>query len=196
MELESNLLPDAGPVDCKIQDSSLEPGFDIDVVQDYGYSDFPSATQAKDSSISDLHQLEHTMSGTNDDSEKLSNTSSCDSTPWSAASSYSTSVSTASPQKQAIERSKALQEAVFQYELPELDTSVSDQFLLLLLSLHTDKRTLLQVVLEPFRYVVSLSSKGFREKFIDGLNVWLQVPPDDLQKIKDIVGSLHNSSLL
>ena len=42
----------------------------------------------------------------------------------------------------------------------------------------------------------SLPSKGIRELLIDGLNVWLQVPELNLQKIRKIILMLHTSSLM
>ncbi|RDW81746.1 bifunctional terpene synthase/polyprenyl synthetase family protein [Aspergillus mulundensis] len=49
---------------------------------------------------------------------------------------------------------------------------------------------------EPFDYVNSLQGKGIRNKFIDAMNSWYQVPPASLQIIKHVVQVLHNASLM
>ncbi|KAL4998432.1 isoprenoid synthase domain-containing protein [Aspergillus recurvatus] len=51
-------------------------------------------------------------------------------------------------------------------------------------------------VLAPYQYIASLPSKNIREKFIDALNLWLQVPRPALASIKRIIGLLHHSSLM
>ncbi|KAL2858986.1 isoprenoid synthase domain-containing protein [Aspergillus pseudodeflectus] len=48
----------------------------------------------------------------------------------------------------------------------------------------------------PYEYINSLQSKNMRDKFINILNSWLNVPSDSLQIIKNIVQMLHNSSLM
>ncbi|KAL3462799.1 isoprenoid synthase domain-containing protein [Aspergillus heterothallicus] len=53
-----------------------------------------------------------------------------------------------------------------------------------------------EMVMSPYNYIASLPSKGVRDKFIDALNTWLQVPAFTLSSIKHIVGLLHHSSLL
>ena len=53
------------------------------------------------------------------------------------------------------------------------------------------------LLLEPFTYINSFAGKDIRGKLIDCFQLWLQVEsPDILQSIKDIVGDLHNASLL
>ncbi|KAI0160238.1 geranylgeranyl pyrophosphate synthase [Xylariaceae sp. FL1272] len=52
------------------------------------------------------------------------------------------------------------------------------------------------VVLQPYRYLSSLPSKGFRDQAIDSLNTWLQVPAATSEKIKEVVKMLHNASLM
>jgi geranylgeranyl pyrophosphate synthase len=52
------------------------------------------------------------------------------------------------------------------------------------------------VAMEPFRYISNLPSKGVREKAIDALNFWLEVPPEEVDVIKSVVSMMHNSSLL
>ena len=52
-------------------------------------------------------------------------------------------------------------------------------------------------LLEPFRYINSVPGKDVRGKLIDCFQLWLQVEsPDVLTSIKDIIGDLHNASLL
>ncbi|KAF5684800.1 polyprenyl synthetase [Fusarium circinatum] len=52
------------------------------------------------------------------------------------------------------------------------------------------------IVMEPYRYLCSLPSKGVRNKTIDALNFWLKVPADQVNTIKAITESLHGSSLM
>ncbi|KAG5809504.1 hypothetical protein H9Q71_006150 [Fusarium xylarioides] len=52
------------------------------------------------------------------------------------------------------------------------------------------------VVMEPYRYLCSLPSKGVRNKTIDALNFWLKVPVDRVNTIKAVTESLHGSSLM
>ncbi|KAI0448819.1 geranylgeranyl pyrophosphate synthase [Xylaria acuta] len=52
------------------------------------------------------------------------------------------------------------------------------------------------VVLQPWRYLTSLPSKGFRDQAVDSLNTWLKVPSKTAQKIKEVVKMLHNASLM
>ncbi|EER24921.1 polyprenyl synthetase, putative [Coccidioides posadasii C735 delta SOWgp] len=52
------------------------------------------------------------------------------------------------------------------------------------------------VVLQPYRYLTSLPSKGFRDQAIDSLNTWLKVPQKSAKMIKSIVKMLHSASLM
>ncbi|KAI3329071.1 putative geranylgeranyl diphosphate synthase [Xylariaceae sp. AK1471] len=54
----------------------------------------------------------------------------------------------------------------------------------------------IQVIQAPYNYLLSLPSKGVREKAIDALNVWFQVPPTKLKSIKFVADLLHNASLM
>ncbi|KAG9502204.1 geranylgeranyl diphosphate synthase 2 [Fusarium musae] len=54
----------------------------------------------------------------------------------------------------------------------------------------------LKVADSPYNYILTLPSKGIRGVFIDSLNVWLDVPEDKTSVIKDVIGMLHNSSLI
>lgn len=48
----------------------------------------------------------------------------------------------------------------------------------------------------PFEYVNSLPSKGVREAFIDALNVWMVLPDHLVSQLKNIIQTLHNTSLM
>ncbi|KAF5662514.1 gibberellin cluster-GGPP-synthase [Fusarium denticulatum] len=48
----------------------------------------------------------------------------------------------------------------------------------------------------PYNYILTLPSKGVRGAFIDSLNVWLDVLEDKTSVIKEVIGMLHNSSLI
>ncbi|GBG27829.1 Geranylgeranyl pyrophosphate synthase [Hondaea fermentalgiana] len=50
--------------------------------------------------------------------------------------------------------------------------------------------------LEPWRYICKTPGKNVRSKMIDCFQEWLRIPEDKLPIIKQIVGSLHNASLL
>mmetsp|Transcript_2166 Transcript_2166/g.5085 ORF Transcript_2166/g.5085 Transcript_2166/m.5085 type:complete len:226 (+) Transcript_2166:68-745(+) len=52
-------------------------------------------------------------------------------------------------------------------------------------------------LLEAFRYINSVPGKNIRGKLVDCFQLWLKVESDEtLDKVKDIVGDLHNASLL
>ncbi|KAL4938163.1 hypothetical protein BDV06DRAFT_215327 [Aspergillus oleicola] len=51
-------------------------------------------------------------------------------------------------------------------------------------------------LLGPAEYISSLPSKGVREAFIDGLNVWLVLPDHRVNQLKTIAQTLHNASLM
>eukprot|EP00553_Chaetoceros_curvisetus_P002064 CAMPEP_0204624710 /NCGR_PEP_ID=MMETSP0717-20131115/10426_1 /ASSEMBLY_ACC=CAM_ASM_000666 /TAXON_ID=230516 /ORGANISM="Chaetoceros curvisetus" /LENGTH=343 /DNA_ID=CAMNT_0051640189 /DNA_START=117 /DNA_END=1148 /DNA_ORIENTATION=- len=52
-------------------------------------------------------------------------------------------------------------------------------------------------LLEAYHYVSSVPGKDVRGKLIDCFQLWLQVSnPGTLQSVKDIIGDLHNASLL
>ncbi|KAL5041044.1 hypothetical protein BDW71DRAFT_212499 [Aspergillus fruticulosus] len=51
-------------------------------------------------------------------------------------------------------------------------------------------------LLGPAEYISSLPSKGVREAFIDGLNVWLVLPDRRVNQLKGIAQTLHNASLM
>lgn len=52
------------------------------------------------------------------------------------------------------------------------------------------------IVSAPARYVASTPGKKIRDKAASALNVWLQVPPDDLNQIRTVIDMLHNASLI
>jgi geranylgeranyl diphosphate synthase type 3 len=52
-------------------------------------------------------------------------------------------------------------------------------------------------LLESFRYINSVPGKDVRGKLVDCFQLWLNVSdPKVLESIKDIIGDLHNASLL
>lgn len=53
-----------------------------------------------------------------------------------------------------------------------------------------------QIIMAPYKYLTSMPSKGIRDLFITALNWWLEVPETELLAIKDVVGYLHQSSLM
>ncbi|KAH9990889.1 terpenoid synthase [Xylariaceae sp. FL0662B] len=53
-----------------------------------------------------------------------------------------------------------------------------------------------EFVLEPYRYVSSLPSKGVRDMAIDGLNLWLRVSPQSTAVIRGVIKTIHNSSIM
>ncbi|CAO1631662.1 unnamed protein product [Parajaminaea phylloscopi] len=53
-----------------------------------------------------------------------------------------------------------------------------------------------QSLLEPYTYLASRPGKEIRSKLIDAFNYWLQVPEEQLGKVRKVVAMLHNASLL
>ncbi|KAG1748626.1 isoprenoid synthase domain-containing protein [Suillus lakei] len=51
-------------------------------------------------------------------------------------------------------------------------------------------------LLEPYTYITAVPGKKVTDKFVEGFNLWLNVPQDKLSVIKRVVGLLHNVSLL
>ncbi|KAI1335897.1 terpenoid synthase [Xylariaceae sp. FL0016] len=54
----------------------------------------------------------------------------------------------------------------------------------------------LELVLEPYRYISALPSKGVRDMAIDGLNLWLGVSPHSTTIIRGVIKMIHNSSIV
>jgi len=64
-------------------------------------------------------------------------------------------------------------------------------------STNNEKHILDKSLIEPYHYISSVPGKDVRGKLIDCFNQWLNVPsPQILNEIKDIIGDLHNASLL
>ena len=60
-----------------------------------------------------------------------------------------------------------------------------------------DRHALDPALLEPFHYINSVPGKDVRGTLIDCFQFWFRVPDNSvLSSIKDIVGDLHNASLL
>ena len=54
-----------------------------------------------------------------------------------------------------------------------------------------------ETVLEPFRYISTVPGKDVRGKLIDCFQLWFHLESETvLQSIKEIIGDLHNASLL
>ncbi|KAG8162573.1 hypothetical protein KVR01_008338 [Diaporthe batatas] len=53
-----------------------------------------------------------------------------------------------------------------------------------------------EIVLEPYRYVSALPSKGVRDMVIDGIDIWLSVRPQSTAIIRSVVKTIHNSSIM
>jgi geranylgeranyl pyrophosphate synthase len=53
-----------------------------------------------------------------------------------------------------------------------------------------------EVIEAPAKYIQSMPSKGVRSKVIDGLNLWLKVPPEALRVVKKVTDLLHTASLM
>ncbi|KAK1992306.1 geranylgeranyl pyrophosphate synthetase [Colletotrichum falcatum] len=53
-----------------------------------------------------------------------------------------------------------------------------------------------QPVTAPFDYICTLQSKGFRNKLIEALTLWIPVPPSQLGVIISLVSDVHNTSLM
>lgn len=53
-----------------------------------------------------------------------------------------------------------------------------------------------QVLLEPYRYLCDHPGKDVRAKLIEAFDAWLQVPPDTLKVITNVVQMLHTASLM
>ncbi|KAM7195197.1 Geranylgeranyl diphosphate synthase sdnC [Rhypophila sp. PSN 637] len=52
------------------------------------------------------------------------------------------------------------------------------------------------IISAPAYYVASTPGKKIRDKAASALNIWLQVPEDDLQQIRRVIDMLHNASLI
>ncbi|RQM19119.1 hypothetical protein B5M09_007807, partial [Aphanomyces astaci] len=52
------------------------------------------------------------------------------------------------------------------------------------------------VLLEPWNYIRGMPQKNVRAILVDAFQLWLQIPPDKITTIKEIIGSLHDASLL
>ena len=55
---------------------------------------------------------------------------------------------------------------------------------------------LLQVLLQPFTYILQVQGKQIRVKLSLAFDYWLKIPPETLHLINDVVQMLHNASLL
>lgn len=53
-----------------------------------------------------------------------------------------------------------------------------------------------QILLQPFTYLLQCQGKQIRVKLSLAFNYWLNIPPEKLGIINDVVQMLHNASLL
>ncbi|CAM9891690.1 unnamed protein product, partial [Phaeothamnion confervicola] len=53
-----------------------------------------------------------------------------------------------------------------------------------------------QEVLEPFNYINQIPGKDVRGKLIDAFQTWLEIPEEKVPVIKEVIGMLHNASLM
>ncbi|KCV72083.1 hypothetical protein H696_01491 [Fonticula alba] len=53
-----------------------------------------------------------------------------------------------------------------------------------------------KTLLEPYTYLTSTPGKNVRSMLIEAFNLWLRVPAEALEVVKEVVEMLHNSSLL
>ncbi|KAJ5664044.1 Phyllocladan-16-alpha-ol synthase [Penicillium longicatenatum] len=53
-----------------------------------------------------------------------------------------------------------------------------------------------QILLGPFEYLETLPGKNLRAAFIQAFNIWLQVPPRQLEIVEKVISMLHTASLL
>ncbi|KAJ5904103.1 Phyllocladan-16-alpha-ol synthase [Penicillium tannophilum] len=53
-----------------------------------------------------------------------------------------------------------------------------------------------QILLGPFDYLETLPGKNLRTAFIQAFNIWLQVPPKQLEIVERVISMLHTASLL
>lgn len=51
-------------------------------------------------------------------------------------------------------------------------------------------------ILTPYFYLASLSGKRIRSKLIAAFNYWFRVPKEKLAIIDEVIGMLHNASLM
>lgn len=54
----------------------------------------------------------------------------------------------------------------------------------------------LQILLQPFTYLLQVQGKQIRVKLSLAFDYWLHIPPETLNIINDVVQMLHNASLL
>eukprot|EP00039_Didymoeca_costata_P008039 m.107256 g.107256 ORF g.107256 m.107256 type:complete len:309 (+) comp13920_c0_seq2:133-1059(+) len=53
-----------------------------------------------------------------------------------------------------------------------------------------------QVLMEPFNYIAKIPGKGVRNILIQEFNKWMKIPSDKVEVIQEVIGMLHNASLL
>lgn len=53
-----------------------------------------------------------------------------------------------------------------------------------------------QILTEPYTYIASIPGKEVRSNLMEAFNLWMKVDAADLAVVKEVVGMLHNASLL
>lgn len=72
----------------------------------------------------------------------------------------------------------------------------TDEALRILNSKTDDEEEQDKVLLQPYNYILQNPGKQIRTKLAKAFNFWLNVPPDKLTVIGDVIQMLHNASLL
>lgn len=53
-----------------------------------------------------------------------------------------------------------------------------------------------EIILAPYNHVAQVKGKEIRAQLIDAFNIWMKLPTQELELIKNVTGKLHNASLL
>jgi geranylgeranyl diphosphate synthase type 3 len=52
------------------------------------------------------------------------------------------------------------------------------------------------IILAPFNHIAQVKGKEIRSQLIDSFNIWMKMPQEQLDIVKNVTGKLHNASLL
>lgn len=53
-----------------------------------------------------------------------------------------------------------------------------------------------EIIKAPFNHVAQVKGKEIRAQLIDAFNLWIRLPEETVNTVKDVTGKLHNASLL
>lgn len=53
-----------------------------------------------------------------------------------------------------------------------------------------------EIIKAPFNHVAQVKGKEIRAQLIDAFNLWIRLPEEKVNTVKDVTGKLHNASLL